>query len=233
MNQITLNLERTLAPQPGELDWGFKLQLLFGTDARYIHSLGLLDHTMGTSLYQPDIPEAYLNLHFPVITEGGLDLKLGKFVTPVGFEAIDPRGNVFYSHSYIFNFGVPFNHTGVLFTLHANSWLDLLGGVTRGVNTSLDDNNDSAGFLAGFGMTFNGGKLLVNGATHIGPETPNDDHDLRYLSDIYLTWKITDKWTSDHRTQLRTRRCCECGWIWWCAVSHLCDQRQVHRKNPG
>ena len=196
VNQITLNLERTLASQPGELDWGFKLQLLFGTDARYIHSLGLLDHTMGTSLYQPDIPEAYLNLHFPVITEGGLDLKLGKFVTPVGFEAIDPRSNVFYSHSYIFNFGVPFNHTGALFTLHANSWLDLLGGVTRGVNTSLDDNNDSAGFLAGFGMTFNGGKLLVNAATHIGPETPDDDHDLRYLSDIYLTWKMTDKWTS-------------------------------------
>ena len=50
---------------------------------------------MGTSLYQPDIPEAYLNLHFPILTEGGLDLKLGKFVTPVGFETIDPRSNIF------------------------------------------------------------------------------------------------------------------------------------------
>ncbi|HEY2712343.1 MAG TPA: porin [Chthoniobacterales bacterium] len=196
VNQITLNLERTLAPQPGELDWGFKLQLLFGTDARYIHSLGLLDHTMGSSLYQPDIPEAYLNLHFPVITEGGLDLKLGKFVTPVGFEAIDPRSNPFYSHSYIFNFGVPFNHTGTLITLHANSWLDLLGGVDCGVNTSFDDNNDSVGYLAGLGLNLYGGKLLVNGATHIGPETPDNNHDLRYLSDIYVTWKITDKWTS-------------------------------------
>ena len=79
---------------------------------------------------------------------------------------------------------MPFNHTGALFTLHAKSWLDLLGGVTRGVNTSLDDNNDSVGFLAGFGLNLNGGKLLVNAATHIGPETPNDNHDLRYLSDI-------------------------------------------------
>ena len=91
---------------------------------------------------------------------------------------------------------MPFNHTGALLTLHANSWLDLLGGVTRGVNTSLDDNNDSVGFLAGFGLNLNGGKFLVNAATHIGPETPNDNHDLRYLSDIYATWKITDKWTS-------------------------------------
>ena len=195
MNQAVITAERTLDPKVG-FDWGFKLQAMFGTDARYIHSLGLLDHAMGSSLYQPDIPEAYLNLHLPVFTEGGLDLKLGKFVTPVGFETIDPRSNPFYSHSYIFNFGVPFNHTGALVTLHANSWLDLLGGVTRGVNTSLDDNNDSVGFLAGFGLNLNGGKLLVNAATHIGPETPDNNHDLRYLSDISLTWKITDKWTS-------------------------------------
>ena len=196
VNQITLNLERALAPQPGEFDWGFKLQLLFGTDARFFHSLGLLDHTMGSSIYQPDIPEAYLSLHLPVITEGGLDVKLGKFATPVGFETIDPRSNPFYSHSYIFNFGVPFNHTGALLTLHANSWLDLLGGIDRGVNTSLDDNNDSVGFLAGVGLNFYGGKLLINGATHIGPETPDNNRDLRYLSDVYVTWKITDKWTS-------------------------------------
>ena len=53
---------------------------------------------------QPDIVEAYLNLHFPVATEGGLDLKVGKFVTLEGAETIDPRTNFFYSHSYIFNF---------------------------------------------------------------------------------------------------------------------------------
>jgi len=196
VNQITLNLERVLAPQAGELDWGFKLQLLFGTDARYIHSLGLFDHTMGSSIYQPDIPEAYLNLHFPLFTTGGLDLKLGKFATPVGYETIDPRSNPFYSHTYIFNFGVPFNHTGALFTLHASSSLDLLGGIDRGVNTSFDDNNDSAGFLAGFGLNLRDGKVLLNGATHIGPETPDNNRDLRYLSDIYLTWKITDKLSS-------------------------------------
>src|SRR5262249_19231632 len=76
------------------------------------------------------------------------------------------------------------------------SWLDLLGGMTRGVNTSLDDNNHSVSFLAGFGVNLDGGKLALNGASSIGPETPGNNRDLRYLSDIYLTWKITDKWTS-------------------------------------
>ena len=50
---------------------------MFGTDARYIHSLGLFDNTMKTNLYQPDLVEAYLNLHFPIFTEHGVDLKVG------------------------------------------------------------------------------------------------------------------------------------------------------------
>ena len=195
MNQAVVTAEREVDPKLG-LDWGFKLQLLFGTDARYIHSLGLLDHAMGTSLYQPDIPEAYLSLHLPLLTEGGIDVKLGKFVTLEGAETIDPRTNPFYSHSYIFNFAIPFNHTGALFTLHATKWLNVVAGVTRGVNTSIDDNNDAPAFHGGIGLNFNEGKIVVSAATHIGPETPDNDHDLRYLNTITTTWKISDKLTS-------------------------------------
>src|SRR5450432_2518351 len=171
LNQLVINFERALAPQPGEFDWGFKLQMMYGSDARYIHSLGLFSGTMATSIVQPDLVEAYLNLHFPVFTEGGLDLKLGKFVTLEGAETIDPHTNFFYSHTYIFNFGIPFNHTGALVTLHATKWLDLYAGVTRGVNTSIDDNNDSASFHGGVGLNLLDGKLTVLATTSIGPET--------------------------------------------------------------
>ena len=80
MNQAVITAERALDPKVG-FDWGFKFQFLFGTDARYIHALGLLDHAMSSSLYQPDIPEIYLTLHLPLVTDGGIDVKLGKFVT--------------------------------------------------------------------------------------------------------------------------------------------------------
>jgi Putative beta-barrel porin-2, OmpL-like. bbp2 len=195
LNQLVINFERALAPQPGEFDWGFKLQLMYGSDARVIHSLGLFDRT-AHEILQPDLVEAYLNLHFPVFTEGGLDLKLGKFVTLEGAETIDPRSNFFYSHTYIFNFGIPFNHTGALATFHATKWLDVMAGVTRGVNTSIDDNNGAPAFHGGIGLNFNEGKVVVAASTHIGPETPNNDHDLRYLNAITTTWKITDKLTS-------------------------------------
>src|SRR5436190_14029646 len=176
LNQAVITAERALDPKIG-FDWGFKLQFLFGTDARYIRSLGLLDHTVRNSLYQPDIPEIYLSLHFPILTEGGIDLKVGKFVTLEGAETIDPRTNPFYSHSYIFNFAIPFNHTGALFTLYATKWLNLVGGVTRGVNTSIDDNNDAAAFHGGIGLHLNEEKFVVSAAPHIGPETAHDDHD--------------------------------------------------------
>ena len=107
LNQLVLTGERTLDPKATGFDWGFKVQALFGSDARYIHSLGLFSNTMQSSIVQPDFPEAYLNLHLPVLTEGGVEVKLGKFVTLEGAETIDPRTNVFYSHSYIFNFGTP------------------------------------------------------------------------------------------------------------------------------
>lgn len=196
LNQAVINLERALAPQPGEFDWGFKLQFMYGSDARFIHSLGLFSDTAATSIVQPDLVEAYLNLHFPILSEGGLDLKLGKFVTLEGAETIDPRTDFFYSHTYIFNFGIPFNHTGALATFHATKWFDLMAGVTRGVNTSIDDNNDSLAFHGGVGLNFNEGKIVVAASTHIGPETPNNNHDLRYLNAITTTWKITDKLTS-------------------------------------
>jgi hypothetical protein len=169
---------------------------MYGSDARFIHSLGLFDDTAATSILQPDLVEAYLNLHFPIFTEGGVDLKLGKFVTLEGAESIDPRTNFFYSHTYIFDFGIPFNHTGALATWHATPHLNLVAGLTRGVNTSIDDNNDSVAFHGGIGVDFDEGKIAISAATHIGPETPNNNHDQRYLNCITTTWKITEKLTS-------------------------------------
>jgi hypothetical protein len=195
MNQAVITAERALDPKVG-FDWGFKLQLMFGTDGRYTRSARLREEKGGTDLYQGDVLEGYLSLHLPVLTEGGVDVKLGKFVTLEGAETIDPRPNPFYSHTYIFNFGIPLTHTGALFTLHTNSWLDLIAGVTRGVNTSLDDNNDRPAFHGGVGLNLDEGKILVLASTHIGPETYNDNDDMRYLSDVAITWKISNKLTS-------------------------------------
>lgn len=199
LNQFILTAEQALDANAKGFDWGFKLQGLVGSDARFIHSLGLLDDRgIIKSTVQPDIVEAYLNTHFAVDgTAGGIDVKLGKFVTLEGAEVIDSTGNIFYSHTYIFNFGVPFNHTGALATIHATKDLDIMLGVTRGVNIGLKDNNNSLSFHGGVGLpNLAGGKLAINATTHIGPETPGDKTHNRYLSDLVAVYKVDDKLTS-------------------------------------
>jgi len=188
LNQAVITVERTLPSATAGFDWGFKLQGMVGSDARFTHSLGLLDNTMHETI-EPDLVEAFFVLHLPVLSAGGVDMKLGKFVTLEGAETIDPRSNPFYSHSYIFNFGIPFNHTGALATWHATPQFDLYAGLTRGVNTSIDDNNDSPAFHGGVGLNLLAGKLTALASTHIGPETPNDNRHNRYLNDLTIIAK--------------------------------------------
>src|SRR5258708_25289297 len=105
----------------------------------------MMDQT-ANERFQPASPEVYASVCLPIITAGGLDLKLGKAVTLEGAETIDPRTNVFYSHTYIFNFGIPFNNTGIAGVLHVNKYLDFYAGIDRGVNVTFKDNNSSVTF---------------------------------------------------------------------------------------
>lgn len=208
LNQATVTIERALAPEAGKFDYGFKLQLTGGSDARFLNPIGEFDR-VSNGRYTVAAVEAYGNFHVPFLTEGGLDLKLGQFASPMSAETIYPTGNFFYSHSYIFNFGVPFQHLGAVATLHAAKTLDLYVGVVRGTNVGLDDNNDVESFLGGFTLTLLDGKLVVAGNTSIGAENDavfegglgnngnvvHSNGDLRYYNNVNFTVKPTDKLT--------------------------------------
>ncbi len=173
-NGALLTVQRPLDPKAEGYDFGFKLQGMVGEDMRYNHYLGILDYAIGSRTQIGPI-EANVTAHLPwvsVISEGGVDLKIGMFPTYNGAELIYAKDNLFYSHSYIFNFG-PFIHTGVMATTHVKPWLDVFTGVTSGVNTSLGwpgDNNAAAAFHGGFGFNFLDGDLTILAITHTGPE---------------------------------------------------------------
>jgi hypothetical protein len=203
LNQVLLTAERPLDPKAEGNDYGFKLQGMIGTDARYTHFLGELDRIIHDRT-QVDIVEANFLAHYAGLTEGGVDIKLGQYSTPLGAEVIDATANTFYSHSYIFNFGLPLKHTGGYATFHVSDMLDIYAGGDTGVNTSLfhGDNNGVPAFLGGFGL--NGlmdGKLTVLALTHIGAENPsnsvgfNADAKKRWINDIVLTYKYDDTLT--------------------------------------
>jgi hypothetical protein len=203
LNQAVLTFQRALKPEAGKFDWGFKLQGLFGSDARIVQYLGEFNNTMN-GIVQPDVLEAYLTAHLPILTESGVDVKAGQFVTLEGVEVIAAPANFFYSHTYIFNFGIPFKHTGVMVTTHATKWLDLYTGVVRGINAGFSDNNDALSFHGGLGLNLLDGKLAILASTSIGPENDavfqtlriNTNGQSRQLHDVAITWTITDKLTA-------------------------------------
>ena len=79
LNQAVLTAERSLIDNADKLDWGFKAQALYGSDARYIHSIGILDHDQNETM-QADLVEAWVLVHVPIPqTAGGLEIKAGKF----------------------------------------------------------------------------------------------------------------------------------------------------------
>lgn len=208
-NQGVLTVQRPIDPTSSDYDLGFKFQFMYGTDARFTHFLGELDYAINATA-QVDVVEAFLALHTPWLFPGGIDIKGGQFVTLEGAEVIYAPDNLLYSHSYIFNFGIPFKHTGIMTISHATPWLDIYAGVVSGVNTALGyrvgDNNGAAAFHGGIGLNLFDGALTVLATTHIGAENPdtpgtraaclcNPNSALRYLNDITVIWKATDALT--------------------------------------
>jgi hypothetical protein len=203
LNQILLGVQRPIDPKATDYDFGFQLQALYGADARYTQFLGEMNYSFA-SRYQLAIIAANLQAHLPWLTPGGIDLKAGQYPTPLGFETIDPSTNPFYSHSYIFNFGLPLKHTGAYATLHLTDVVDLYAGVDTGVNTTVSlrgDNNGTMGGLGGIGLNLLGGDLTILWLSHFGPEnavttTPFANSRYRVYNDVYGTYKWNDKFTT-------------------------------------
>src|SRR3984893_16363312 len=214
LNQILLTAQRPLDPKATDYDFGFKLQVMYGHDAQFTHFLGEGDYWIDNrSQFTP--VEAWVTAHTPWLFSGGIDIKAGQWVTLEGAETIDPTTNYLYSHSYIFNFGIPFVETGIMTVSHVDPLVDIYAGIDSGVNTTFGGVNVAhPAFAGGIGLNLLGGSLTILATTHIGPEIPdtngtnntntvnnitachcNPNTTLRYLNDITATWKINDSWT--------------------------------------
>ncbi len=215
LNQVLLTVTKPIDPKATGYAFGFTGQAIYGSDMRFNHFLGINAFSMGNDRNQLNVVQGFLAAHLPLLTSGGIDVKLGLFSSPQGYETLDPSTNPFYSHSYTYNYGVTFNHTGILTTTHLNDTFDLYLGIDTGNQTTFgstspgaafrdagDPNGQPAGFV-GLGLNnLLNNKLTVLALSHIGPEQPpNADpfgykNDMRYYDDVVFTYKATDALTS-------------------------------------
>ncbi|MCL2646199.1 MAG: porin [Phycisphaerales bacterium] len=205
LNQLALRFEREV--KSDQWDVGGMVELMYGTDSNAIHANGL---SLGNETYsgkggsdilvynnfaddrfnpqyQLDIVQAYVDVNVPV--GNGLKLRAGKFVSLMGYEAIDPRNNPFYSHSYLFAV-MPSTFTGVVGFYKINDQWAVAGGISRGWDQCLEDNNGAINVIGQVSYTPDKQwSALLNFVS--GPENDRDNSHYRTTIDGVLTWRAT------------------------------------------
>lgn len=153
LNQIDLSIEKTVdaaaAAKDDKFNLGGKFEIIYGSDARFIHANGMNFYGGAAPQLSPenqfDIVQAYADFGVPV--GNGLLIRAGKMVTHMGYETINPTTNPLYSHTYLFGYAIPFTHTGVMAFYNLSDKVTVMGGFSRGWDQSLKDNNGQLDYL--------------------------------------------------------------------------------------
>jgi hypothetical protein len=133
------------------------------------------------------IEQGYLTYALDVAN--GIDITIGKFNAPIGFELLDAPDMYQYSHANVFNFGIPTNLTGVMGAYKINDQVDAVLYVVNGWDNNTDSNSTKTiggriGIAAMEGVDV--------GLSYItGPEGTNND-DKRSVFDIDATITLVD-----------------------------------------
>lgn len=205
VDKISLNAERTVDPAKCVFDLGFRLEGIWGYDARFIHSNGLGDTQTGR--YQLDPLQMYFDVALPGLPAR---IRAGKWIELAGFEHFsaniygafaDPM-RALYSYSYQFLYAEPGTQTGVLGTYVLNPQWTLDLGFTRGWNQSTRDANAPYLDILGRITYVPTDRTSVVFVMTSGPEfpagagrglPPGDKGHWWTALDLVVTHKVTDK----------------------------------------
>jgi hypothetical protein len=151
-NQYYLVFENPIE-QKEEVNWGFRIDNLFGNDWQFNYMQGLFNGAFPPGHFPGyDMAQLYGEVHLPILTKGGLDVKGGRWYTLAGYEVVPAVGRPLLSVPYMFNYGQPFTHVGVVTTLHVTDKLNLYNGSINGWDRWIDQRY-LWGYIGGFSWT--------------------------------------------------------------------------------
>jgi len=159
---------------------GFKVKLSTGETAKYIHATGLGEPTDSF-----DVTEAYVS--YNAALGKGLRFDIGKMVTYFGAEVIEAIDNPNYSRSLLFNYAIPFTHTGVKASYAFSDAVNVSLHACNGWDNATD-NNRAKSLGVSVGLT---PSEKISGYINYmqGPEKVDNSRDSRALLDIVATIK--------------------------------------------
>jgi len=116
-------------------DWGYRVDTIYGTNYRWDTEAGLESHINNGQFYGLAIPQFYGEVAYDDLT-----VKIGHFISPVGFYTVGQGMNFFPIIPYTYQYGEPFTHTGFLANYKVDDETNIGGGMTHGW-----DNFDNSG----------------------------------------------------------------------------------------
>ncbi|MEW4453868.1 outer membrane beta-barrel protein [Bremerella sp. JC817] len=202
LNQLYLAFGKNIDEDCCGWDFGFRTDLLFGSDYFFVESNGLERERNGDRKWNGSgprqagtralnglaMPQLYAETFIPV--GSGLKAKFGHFYSILGYETTPAPENFFYSHSYTYVYGNPKTHTGFLSEYSPTTCLTLQAGMTNGWD-NFENINGAYGFL--FGANWNNGVSGLSFAMHTGSEDPTGKQN-RYSHTILYTRKLSSRW---------------------------------------
>nr|WP_244071477.1 porin [Nitrosomonas sp. PY1] len=214
LNQFNIFIERAVKTEGKGWDFGFRTGFMFGTDAIFTQAYGnpAFDVNNGRPLgdrghwdldicckslrtYGIAIPQAYAEIYAPV--GNGINVKVGHFFTPIGYESVPAPNNFFYTHAYTMQYGEPFTHMGVLanYTVNANftTFAGAIGGSgTGGWDGNFDRELGNWGGIGGVTWFSNDAKTSLN-ISGTGSTTSTRNSSFWGMYSIVFRHMITDK----------------------------------------
>lgn len=130
-NQYYLTIENPL-DSIDTVNFGFRFDMLFGNDWEFTKDYGLFDHAFPNNHFAGlDLPQIYGEVHLPILTPRGLDLRAGRFFSLTGFESPQAIARPLMSVPYSMNY-TPFTFFGAYALLHVHERLNIFSGTIDG-----------------------------------------------------------------------------------------------------
>jgi hypothetical protein len=195
LNQVDLTFEKKANLTGAGWDVGGRVDIMYGSDSRFTTSSDLLSHQgdensfgLGRQEAWLDIPQAYIDIAIPVLN--GMRLRIGKFEF---FKVVNPNANALYTHPFEYGQAFPYSLTGISAYTPLTTDLSVEGGVSRGWDQTLTDNNSAA--LDGFGrVIWNLSDVLrISAAVISGPEQYHDNGHFTTTANVSVLYTPIDQ----------------------------------------
>ncbi len=125
--------------QTDHIDWGFRVDALYGMDYRFTTMKGLFSNQLlqNNQKYGYDMPMIYGDVYIPWVAEG-MNIRIGRFISLPDIEAQLAPDNYMFSHSLLYGYD-PYTQMGIVATVKLDKQWTIQVGLTGGNDTAIWD----------------------------------------------------------------------------------------------